>query len=77
MFCFEQKITKSRWDFRHQRQKQSQLGNLMRADISRFVSFATFCEKCFYKIATRPAVAPYLTVLRRQRTSLRSAALPG
>ncbi|HXC02018.1 MAG TPA: hypothetical protein VNU49_05150 [Opitutaceae bacterium] len=47
MFCFEQKITKSRLDFRHQRQKQSRLGNLMRAGINRFVSFVTFCEKYF------------------------------
>jgi len=47
IFCFEQKVAKSRWDFCHQRQKQSLLGNLMRADTSLFVPFATFCKKCF------------------------------
>jgi hypothetical protein len=47
MFCFEQKIAKSRWDFCHQRQKQSMLGSLMRADTSLFAPFATFCKKCF------------------------------
>jgi hypothetical protein len=49
MFCFEQKIATSRRSFCHQRQKQSLLGSLMRADISRFVSFATFCENCFWE----------------------------
>jgi hypothetical protein len=56
MFYFEQKIAKSRWEFRHQRQKQSLLGNLMRADPRRFVSLATFCEKCFFENRG----APYL-----------------
>jgi hypothetical protein len=42
--CFEQKIAKSGWYFCYQRQKRSLLGNWMKADLSRFVSFATFCE---------------------------------
>jgi hypothetical protein len=34
-------------EFHHQRQKQSLLGSLTKADASLFVSFATFCEKGF------------------------------
>jgi len=40
--CFEQKIAKSGWYFCYQRQKQSVLGNLVRADTRLFVPFATF-----------------------------------
>jgi len=45
-------------DFLHQWQEQSALGNLVRADTSRFVAFATFCENCLGKTAARPAVYP-------------------
>jgi hypothetical protein len=40
--CFGQKIAKSGWYFCYQRQKQSMLGNLVRADAGLFVPFATF-----------------------------------
>jgi hypothetical protein len=39
---FYTKIAKSRWCFCYQKQKQSLLGNWLKADLSRFVSFATF-----------------------------------
>jgi hypothetical protein len=39
---FKQKITKSCWYFCYQRQKQSLLGNLVRADTRLFVPFPTF-----------------------------------
>jgi hypothetical protein len=42
---FEQKIAKSLWCFCQQRQKQGLLGNLVRAETSLFVPFATFCKK--------------------------------
>jgi hypothetical protein len=50
-------------------QRQSLLGNLAQADTSLFVSFATFCEKCFWENRGAPggdeckasAFAPYLT----------------
>jgi hypothetical protein len=38
----------------------------MRADISLFVTLATFCENCLGKTAARPAFAPYLVFLEAQ-----------
>jgi hypothetical protein len=41
---FEQKIAKSCWEFCHQGQSDSLLGNLVQADLGRFAPFATFCK---------------------------------